>query len=135
MAQNPLGGFLKGLFGRQTPNPAPPASEPAPHGMAPLARPAKRAPRPVPQTEAYQKRNKGRKTVHGTHEGVEQLLAAIQRRGEALPGDLAVELGVARSSLAYNLNKLVAKGCIERLGGGRSIRYRATGKAYTRWGK
>jgi hypothetical protein len=42
---------------------------------------------------------------------------------------------LAPGGLAYNLNTLLAKGCIERIGVGRAIRYRATGKAYTRWGK
>jgi DNA-binding MarR family transcriptional regulator len=48
----------------------------------------------------------------------------IKRRGEAVPGEMALELGWARSSLAYNLNRLLKRGWIVRLGGGRSIRYR-----------
>ena len=136
MALNPLGGFLRGLFGRQTPNPAPQAPEPAPEGIANPVSPVRKAPRSIPQTEAYLNRKKGRKGGYNQNHGdLEKLLAAIQSRGEAIPGDLAGELGVARSTLAYSLNTLIRRGCIERLGGGRSIRYRATGKAYTRWGK
>lgn len=83
MAQNPLGGFLKGLFGRQTPNPA--AQAPV---QAPMPRPQAEAqalgvseqvrgsdapvtaqPTPLspqrspatPTTEAYMTRKKGRK--------------------------------------------------------------------------
>lgn len=149
MGQNPLGGFLKGLFGRQTPNSTPPTPEPAaeplkavsqpgadPEGMATPVSPVRKAPRLIPQTEAYLNRKKGRKGGYNQNHGdLEKLLAAIQSRGEAIPGDLAGELGVARSTLAYSLNTLIRRGCIERIGGGRSIRYRATGKAYTRWGK
>jgi|GEM_PF-3670999 DNA-binding MarR family transcriptional regulator len=52
------------------------------------------------------------------------LQESIQRRGEAVPGEMAQELGWARSSLAYNLNRLLKRGWIVRLGGGRNIRYR-----------
>jgi hypothetical protein len=149
MAQNPLGGFLKGLFGRQTPNPA--AQAPV---QAPMPRPQAEAqalgvseqvrgsdaqvtaqPTPLspqrspatPTTEAYMTRKKGRKLHRDSYADAKRLYESIQRRGEATPGDLAQEFGMARSSLAYNLNRLVAKKYVERLGGGRSIRYKVTG--------
>ncbi len=37
---------------------------------------------------------------------MDRLFQAIQSRGEAIPGDLAQELGWARSALAYNLGRL-----------------------------
>jgi predicted HTH transcriptional regulator len=82
----------------------------------------------LPQTEAYQNRKKGRKLHRDSWQDLDILQAAIQSRGEAVPGDLAAELTVSRSTLAYNLNRLVKKGRIERLGGGRSIRYRVIPK-------
>jgi DNA-binding MarR family transcriptional regulator len=65
-----------------------------------------------------------RKGRYLSNQDLERLEAAIKTRGEAVPGELAQELGWARSSLAYNLNRLLKKGWIVRLGGGRSIRYR-----------
>jgi len=79
---------------------------------------------PLPPSQAYQSRKKGRKLHRDSWQDLQTLWAAIQSRGEAVPGDLAAELGQSRSTLAYNLNRLVKKGRIERLGGGRSTRYR-----------
>ncbi|HEY5040221.1 MAG TPA: winged helix-turn-helix domain-containing protein, partial [bacterium] len=59
-----------------------------------------------------------------TYGGRAHLLKAIEQKGEAIPGDLARELGWSRSTLAHNLAKLQAKGKIVRMGGGRSTRYR-----------
>ena len=136
MGQKPFGGFLKGLFSRPTPNPeAPPlprtqsearalgvsepieSSDKQPHKASPV----------TPTTEAYLNRKKGRKLHRDSYADAKKLYESIQRRGEATPGDLAQEHGMARSSLAYNLNRLAAKGYIQRLGGGRSIRYKITG--------
>ena len=65
-----------------------------------------------------------KKSSHLSYQDMKLLQACIQRRGEAVPGEIAQELGWARSSLAYNLNRLLKYGWIVRLGGGRSIRYR-----------
>lgn len=130
MAQNPLGGFLKGLFGRPTPNPAPQALEQAPvppASLSPTVQVSKAGRRSSPATEAYLSRKKGRKLYEESYADAKKLHESIQRRGEASPGDLAQEMGMARSSLAYHLNRLAKKGYIERIGGGRSIRYRVTG--------
>ena len=64
--------------------------------------------RPTPQTEAYQNRKKGRKRHRETLEDLKRIIASIQHRGEATPGELAKELGMARSTLAYNLNRILA---------------------------
>jgi hypothetical protein len=64
--------------------------------------------RPTPQTEAYQNRKKGRKRHRETLEDLKRIIASIQHRGEATPGELAKELGMARSTLAYNLNRFLA---------------------------
>jgi biotin operon repressor len=80
----------------------------------------------VTQAKAPSDRKRGRKTDTVTNQDMDRLLAAIQSRGAAIPGDLAQELGWARSTLAYNLKKLRVTGKIVRVGGGRSIRYRIT---------
>jgi hypothetical protein len=69
-------------------------------------------------------RKRGRKVDYYSRQNVELLFQAIKTRGEAIPGDLAQELGWARSTLSYNLGRLQKKGRIVRMGGGRSIRYR-----------
>jgi DNA-binding transcriptional ArsR family regulator len=58
------------------------------------------------------------------HKGWNDLLEAIEQKGEAVPGDLARDLGWPRSTLAHHLAKLQARKLILRMGGGRSIRYR-----------
>ncbi len=69
--------------------------------------------------------NLRRKGVAISDKDMDKLLDLIRLKGIAIPGELAKELGCARSSLAYNLNLLVKKNYIERIGGGRSTRYRA----------
>ena len=71
-------------------------------------------------------RKRGRKVYMFSLNDVERLFQAIKTRGEAIPGDLAQELGWARSTLSYTLGRLQKKGRIVRMGGGRSIRYRVT---------
>jgi hypothetical protein len=56
------------------------------------------------------------------------LLESIERRGEAVPGDLAKEFGWARSSLTYALKLLLKRKKIVKIGGGRSTRYRVATK-------
>jgi hypothetical protein len=137
-----------------TPLGIPPSSQ-APDSMAEPGKPAevKRPPapdgsgNPTPPTEAYQNRKKGRKPHHDSVGDLERIIACVQSRGEATPGDLAQELGMARSSLTYNLNRLLAyspehptakskssnpyllrrllgQRRIERTGAGPSLRYR-----------
>jgi DNA-binding MarR family transcriptional regulator len=67
-----------------------------------------------------------KKGISLSDQDLKLLRECIQRRGKAVPGEMAQELGWARSSLAYNLNRLLKNGWIVRLGGGRSIRYRVT---------
>ena len=79
---------------------------------------------PGPQPGNPAKRRLGRKDYHETRKDLKTLLASIRFMGTVSPGVLAEQLKVPRSTLAYNLNWLIRKGYIERLGGGRSIRYR-----------
>jgi len=46
------------------------------------------------------------------NQDLKQLKAYIERRDEAVPGEMAQELGWARTSLAYNLNRLLKNGFI-----------------------
>lgn len=124
MDYKPFGGFLKGLFGRQISSPPAQATSPPIQETKAPARPA----HAIPATEAYLNRKKGRKPLSEGWPILKALLETIQNTGEAVPGDLAKAFSMPRSTLAYNLKFLVSKGCVERLGGGRSIRYRATGK-------
>lgn len=48
-----------------------------------------------------------------------------------MPSDLEKELGLSRSTLAYQLNTLLGEGRIEKLGGGKYTRYRALRTAPT----
>jgi hypothetical protein len=80
----------------------------------------------VTTKDAATGRKRGRKVHSMTRQDMDLLFEAIQRRGEAIPADLAQELGWARSTLAYNLNKLQTKGKIVRRGNGPSTRYRVT---------
>ena len=70
-------------------------------------------------------RKLGRKLHRDSWQDLETLIALIRQKAEVTPGELAMQLGQPRSTLAYNLNRLIKMGYIERLGGGRSIRYRA----------
>ena len=81
-------------------------------------------PQPEPVADASSPRKRGRKTTWHSNKDMDRLFQAIQTRGEAIPGDLAQELGWARSTLAYNLGRLQGLSKIVRMGGGRSIRYR-----------
>ncbi len=117
-------GFLRNIFGLEK-NESPRAqSAPSP---------------PIPLTEAYKNRKKGRKEHHDSLGDLERIIACIEKRGEVTPGELAQELGMARSSLTYNLNRLTTKPKffnpyllphllgqrrIERLGAGKTVRYR-----------
>jgi hypothetical protein len=87
-----------------------PTPEMPPQTKEPLATPPKRV---LKKKDGYM-----------SHQDLERLKASIKRRGEAAPGEMAKELGWARSSLAYNLNRLLKNGIILRLGKGRSARYR-----------
>jgi hypothetical protein len=81
-------------------------------------------PQPEPLSNTSSIRKRGRKVCRATDEDIKRLFQAIQLKEEAIPGDLAQELGWARSTLAYNLGKLQDQKKIVRMGGGRSIRYR-----------
>jgi biotin operon repressor len=131
--EKPTKNLFKSLFGfgsskAETPNNQPPIV-PAPNLPSnEVSQPKAVKADPLPATEAYQNRKKGRKLHRDSWQDLDILQAAIQSRGEAVPGNLAVELGVSRSTLAYNINRLLKEGRIERLGGGRSIRYRVIPK-------
>jgi hypothetical protein len=126
--ERPIKGLFKSLFTFRSSKAKTPENPPP---VAPIPNPASdESPQakadPLPQTQAYQNRKKGRKLHRDSRQDLRTLVAAIESRGEAVSGDLAVELGASRSTLAYNLNRLVKEKRIERLGGGRSIRYRVT---------
>ncbi len=67
-----------------------------------------------------------------SHEAIERLLSPSQLLvwrylgavGEAAPGRLAVAIGIPRPTVSQALDKLLRLGAIERLGLGRSTRYR-----------
>jgi hypothetical protein len=129
MSEKPsITGFLKGMLGFRaskaetlkndpsanaevTPSAATPSnptaiSDRGSEEMGPTA--PNKSRRPTPQSEAYQNRKKGRKQHKDSIEDLKRIIASIQRRGEATPGELAKELGMARSTLAYNLNRILA---------------------------
>lgn len=123
---SPMTGFLRNIFGLEKTES--PRVQPAP------------PPKPAPiQSDAYKNRKKGRKEHHDSVKDLERIIACIKKRGEATPSELAKELGMARSSLTYNLNRLttkpkffnpyllphlLGKRRIERLGAGKTVRYR-----------
>lgn len=104
-----------------------------------------------PRSEAYLNRRKGRKSGSEVHlQLFTQFLACLEREGVMTPGALAQELGVPRSTLNYYLKvfldhpnrkqesprylldhwtgrvleRNLAGRRLERLGAGRSVRYR-----------
>jgi hypothetical protein len=102
---------------------------------------------PTPQTKAYQNRKKGRKLHRDSIGDLQRIIACIERRGQAMPGEIVQELGMSRSTLTYNLKRLSAyipgaeltgrshwtnrplqyvlgQRRIERTGAGPSLRYR-----------
>jgi len=129
MAEKPsITGFFKNFLGLKGNQPEIPANTQPVAPPAPI--PAQTTP-PVPvktrtptQSEAYKSRKKGRKYHRESRQDLNKIEACIKCSGEATPGQLAAELEVARSSLAYNLNRLLAEKRIERLGAGPRIRYR-----------
>jgi DNA-binding transcriptional ArsR family regulator len=101
----------------------------------------------APLTEAYQNRKKGRKPQRDSIGDLQKIVAFIQGKGEATPGDLARKLDMSRSTLTYNLKRLstyvpgaeltgrshwtnrplkyvLGQRRIERMGAGPSLRYR-----------
>jgi hypothetical protein len=91
----------------------------------------------IDKTEAYQNRKKGRKLHRESYEDLARLIFCIESHGEVKPGQLEQELGMSRSSLTYNLKRLLGqtkirhttrsilgKKRLERLGAGQSVRYR-----------
>jgi hypothetical protein len=103
--------------------------------------------RPIPQTEAYKNRKKGRKQHGDTIDDLKRIIDCLQRRGESTPAELSRDLDMARSTLTYNLKRLSAykpgveptpknywknhllmsllgQKRLERLGGGGRLRYR-----------
>lgn len=129
MAEKPsITGFLKNILGLQRPKAKAPTDTPAVATPSPVT---EQTTPPVPvktrtptQSDAYKTRKKGRKLHKDSWEDMERIVNCLQTLGEATPGQLASQLGVARSSLAYNLNRLLARKRIERLGAGPRIRYR-----------
>ncbi len=146
-AKPTIKGFLKGFLGLnstpanpQNPNSSnqSPTQEP-PQPIHPLKE-------PKPRSEAYLNRRKGR-IKHGSTLGyIETIAPYLLDKGEVSPGDMARELGIPKSTLIYNLNRLskICNGAIiegrdlkvhvvnnllkghrlERVGGGKYTRYR-----------
>lgn len=135
-------GLLRKLLGLDTGHPTPPNSTPTVQPPSPTPT------HPFQPTESYLKRKKGPKLRHESHKDLTRIIECVERLGEAKPGDIAKELGMARSSLAYSLNRIMAfsNGTLvikyrydplpdtlgkalagrrfERLGAGQSVRYR-----------
>ncbi len=151
MVEEPLKqGFLKRLLGwgkpsAQSVKPEAPIETPAVEPSPPIT-PVKA---PKPRTEAYLNRKKGRRTREEAVEYWKKIVDCLERGGEVSPGDMARELGLPKSTLIYNLNRLLdlcqgntRKGDnyfslghyyrilhekrLERVGGGKYVRYRLT---------
>jgi AraC-like DNA-binding protein len=123
--------FLRNVFGLGKAGPESPQNKPA---------------AATRRSEAYQNRKKGRKQHEEHVQDLQKMIAFIQSRGEATPGEMASELGMSRSTLTYKLNLLLkhnpgvpnykkyfhshlwnwllGQKRVERLGAGQSIRYR-----------
>jgi hypothetical protein len=80
-------------------------------------------PNPEPAPKKLQKKEwfESQRDLDRLYEAVKE---AVKRQGMAVPGELAKEMGWARSSLATNLRRLQKKRKIMKVGGGRSTRYR-----------
>ena len=143
-------GFFKSILGLGKAGAEPPKDN------TPLEPPIAKVPKAIPapasayeKTEAYKNRKKGRKEHSDSFKDLERIIDCIQQRGEATPGELARELGMSRSTLTYNLKRLLAhkpgafrheikvgislyyglrsllgEKRVERLGAGQNIRYR-----------
>jgi len=146
-----VNGFLMGLFGFKRAKGVPiPVPEPTAVNNPPATAAVNPAPR---QTEAYLKRKKGRKTHRDSLGDLERIVAYIEAKGEVTPGEIERELGMSRSTLTYNLKrimghstgahrgrkyisgvshyffpKLLGERRLERLGDGRNVRYRLSSK-------
>lgn len=86
--------FLKGLLGGDKPVP-PPSPPPEDLGRTPPTR-----------SEAYHQRKKGRKLHEHSIGDLERIAAILLQKPEVTPGEMAQQLGMSRSTLAYNLNRL-----------------------------
>ncbi len=116
---------------------------------SPRVRPAPAPPpKPAPiQSEAYKNRKLGRKLHREGIKDMQRIADLIERCGEAKPGELAQKLGMSRSTLTYNLKRLMrhdpgfeghrrdfwtrrplravlGEKRLEKLGSGNSVRYR-----------
>ena len=134
--------LLKGIFGSEKAHsepikadlPVEPPTLEAPPAVVPQT--------PKPKTDAYLNRRKGRQ-VHPNVLGYwPKIIDYLVSRGEATPGVMAEELKLPKSTLIYNLNKiltvcegkggydekrrinnLLAGKRLERVGGGKYVRY------------
>lgn len=68
----------------------------------------------------------GERGAYRGHYHLKPFLESIERRGLAVPRDLAKEFGWPRSSLSYTFGRLIKEGKIAKVGAGRSTRYRVT---------
>jgi hypothetical protein len=151
--------FLKGILELGEIKPEEPIKPvPKPHVAVPVSarpatpppravRPADPPPRLAPQTEAYKNRKAGRKEHYASIDGLKEIIACIDSHGEVSPAQIAEELGIARSSLTYSMNRLMSNSPggdkkkakfdnpyllphllgnrhIQRLGVGQTLRYR-----------
>src|SRR5208283_3912445 len=71
------------------------------------AQPATTPKAPKPKTEAYLNRKKGRRSHQDAVEYWDKIAAYIEQKGEVAPGEIARELGISKSTLIYNLNRLL----------------------------
>ncbi len=96
---------------------------------------------PKPKSEAYLNRKKGRPSGGAWH--IPKVIEYLADKGEVTPGDMARDLGLPKSTLIYNLNRIMefkesmandyhyyhlgkhlAGRGLERVGGGKYVRYR-----------
>ena len=148
VSESPKTGFWKNFFGFGKNEKEQPKSNPPVEPQVSTTPGSPVPARAVPQTEAYQNRNKGRKEHSESIEQLKKMIALIESRGEVNPGELAQELGMSRSTLTYSLknlmdhkpgyhlyhinkrgrfhrlNRLMGLKKLVRLGAGRSVRYK-----------
>ena len=127
--------------------------EPLNNGLSQPPPPPTPLPPPAEPTHAQPERKRGRKLHEHRIEDMKKIIAFIEQKGEATPGEIEEQLGIARSTLTYYMKQFLehpnraqdehyliwdntgrtvgyclSGKTIERLGAGRSVRYRVIGK-------
>jgi hypothetical protein len=97
--------FLKGVLGLAEAKGDATKTHPS---VEPIAAPPQPIPIvPKPRTEAYINRRKGR-PVHKDKLGyLDVICPYLVRKGESIPGEMVRDLGLPKSTMIYNLNRLL----------------------------